>query len=350
MKTISSKSFQIIPQIINNGENIKIGRWTRTEKTDSGSGPIVKKIIKDMSNHYMVEHWVDRVKYAKSVTDNLRLNKTDAYFVPKTFISNGNVYEQFAYGTPVYDLKNPSNKIKKSATNSLANFINDMSEIKHTEHYVKQDDGIWRYADLPESVRIDFGIEKYIETYNLNQITDETKKIVDEINRHFNLNQELVFWHGDLEHENFFVDEKTGLVSIFDFEMAKLYSKYDIMYDRLDFIHYDEDDAHNMFRAKSLFDMADSLPRKTNPDFKWNYSKDGLELYEFIEDIKFCLDECFAESFSNYEEYYDRRTFIDSLNETAKRMKEVFENYKKIEEYKQARVGRIKALPGFKTK
>ncbi len=265
---IKSKSFEIT-ESANAVGDIPSGHWTYVEKISALNGLFVKK---QLLPQYSIEEdrclfWMSEQKYAKEISNRVRNLKNPNYNVPKTFISNGKVYEEFAIGHTITKLSKlkmcPVKKeaAKEKMTIALSHLINDMSELFKTQKNDKTD----CIEDL-----------SYEEAFELTRFFSDKigKKNVELIMGIFNYlanlpeNKTLVFVHGDLHHDNIIMDDQNN-ISFIDFEMSGYITMLSAMYSK-------------SLAKKDLWDLVNKLPRTKNSQLQWNFDEKIQFLYFWI--------------------------------------------------------------------
>lgn len=266
---MNTSDFVILPD--NTKEQTWNGHGTVVKPRSTLTGDFVQKqvspqgVFKD--NH---DIWLSKVKNARLIADEIRAFNNPAYYVPKTYISNGKVYEEKAAGVMLAHLpQGYLSENKDWLIPAAANFINDMSELrpvkidkKATHRYAFP--GLWfpnrkDMEELPKRF-------PFISESDWNLIWSVHRYLISLPEA-----QELVFSHNDLNGGNVFVDDEHKRVTFIDFEMAGYVSKMALMY--LGGVH----------KVPELWDYINNrLERKINKDLTWNYNKDIDQLYRLI--------------------------------------------------------------------
>ncbi len=219
--------------------------------------------------------WMYKMQTARDITDKLQ-NKP-AYFVPKTRIENGRVFEDFVSGTKLSDLSDEY--IAQNAywiIPAVANLLNDLSELEPTEHY----ENMSEYRDMTSVQFLDVDEVTNILSRRRDVIGDDNIEFIKSIYRYLLSlpeNHELVFSHNDLSGGNVFIDTENKRVSFIDFEVAGMDTKLHIMYH-----------SHFLGKIPGVWDYINNkLKRTRNKSLVWNYNADVARLYNFVWGVTF---------------------------------------------------------------
>ncbi len=299
-------------------EYIHSGAQTSAYKIQSLSGDFVLKVPKYAHS----PKWSIKIRRAKRCSDNVRKTfNNDKYFIPKTFISNGDVYEQFVPGIMAKDFnfRDMCSKEKKLYAFSMANFINDMSDMAA----IKTHENDERYQILQGAVA-NFIYSDLLDDFS-DYILPENKNFLIELYdflANCPENKTKILMHNDLNYANVFIDEKNKKVGIIDFEYIEYVSQIHLMYS-------------DFAPSKTFWDTVDSLPRKTNSEFKWEFDMDKKRLYRYTINLSNSMNK-FYDNYQNiYDSYKPARDELINVNENCKKLKPIFARLKIKEKLKQ---------------
>lgn len=250
-------------------DNVKYGRGTAVQPISVvAGGPAVEKRVSGdgvfASNHNL---WWDNVKNAKFISGQLRVIGNSAYSIPRTFISNGHVYESEARGLHLSEL--PRNFMalnREQYVESIGNFINDMAQLR-PQMFVET------RAAVPGIQAEDSNmLDKLLGVFS-NVITVRNRNFFHECYeflRDLPENREFVFSHRDLHSENIFINPETGKVSIIDFELAGYESKFSLMY------------TYSNIAKADVWAFVNKLPRRVNNDLQFDFNHDKKSVFYFM--------------------------------------------------------------------
>lgn len=270
---VKADAFQIVTEKLKD-ENIESpsGHATKVRKIDTLSGEYVVKELNENGRFGVKEEdrkqwWENSQKKSKFNSDEIRAKQNPAYMVPKTHIAHGKVREQFASGVRWRDvIGTMSHADKVWAYKALAEFINDMSELRPIEK-VEQP----QLYCLP--VRDTEMVAKIVGGWDEKYVSAEDKKLIQDIFEYMiNVpeNKTLVYGHNDLHGDNIIVDLEKRQIAIIDFECVGGQPMMNTMY------------FGALGDSKEFWDYVNGLPRTTNPDLKWNYVPEHRELLSFL--------------------------------------------------------------------
>lgn len=271
------RTFQIIEDEKRETAEVMSGHATSWETIETLSGPFgVKKINKEtgtfgrkLSEEDREKQWIADQKRAKEFSDEIRQKQNPAYFIPKTFSTYKNgVVEQIATGRRWAEIiEDLSQEDRVWAYKALAEFVNDMSELRP----VKQVDNVHGVAgihiDGPEALAEIMGSwdEKYVSAAD--------KKLIQNIYEYLMNapeNKILVWGHNDLHGDNIILDMDKRQVGIIDFELADYQPMFYSMY------------VHSLMDFSQFWEYVNTLPRSTNPNLRWNFVPEHLEMFKFL--------------------------------------------------------------------
>lgn len=222
----------------------------------------------DIKKEDRQQWWLGAQKKAAAIADEVRKKQNSAYFVPKTFVTHGKVREQYASGQRWRDVFNTfSSQDKEWACKALAQFINDMSELRP----IKYDDRVRSVPGVP--IKGPKAMAEILDSWDEKYIAPEDKKLIQELYEYLSRTPEnrlLVFGHNDLHGDNIVIDINKRQVSIIDFEMAGYKSAFDCLY------------VHSVVRIPEFWEYLNHLPRATNPELQWNFVPEHAEMYGFL--------------------------------------------------------------------
>ena len=247
------------------------GHATTVVRMDSLSGPFVEKFVKD-SGAYALRRsvWLEKQIATAQISNELRAKHNPHYYVPKTFISNGHVREQYVDGINADEYKGD----KSDFIPVIAHFINDMSELRPVQFR--------RNKSVPGTMINDVADldEKLDRVCKFNVVREQNLQLVREVYeflRDLPENNMFVFGHNDLHPGNVFVDPETGRVTIIDFELSG--------YQPMSYMLY-----AGMRSGALLWDYVNKLPRTTNSGLNWNYDANIAELYKFVRRVLYQME------------------------------------------------------------
>ncbi|MBR5153859.1 MAG: aminoglycoside phosphotransferase family protein [Alphaproteobacteria bacterium] len=244
------------------------GRGTTVSKRVASDMLVAEKTV-NPNGVYAKNHqkWFDKNVRAKKIADEIRQKNNPAYFVPKTFISHGKVREEFVDAVLLRDV--PKDWLAKNRDwidAAVAEFINDMSELRHVQQYAVPNNSLCflEVENLAE-------FQKFLDTRGVDFIAHDDKITLTEIYeflRDLPDNQEAVFGHNDLHQKNIMIDMKNKRLYIIDFELAGWRPKIWGLYCQIG--------------SAKIWNKVNKLPRTTNPDLKWNFNHDIYNLVLFM--------------------------------------------------------------------
>lgn len=263
----ATKSFEIVTSANARKTKLLSGHATVVRPMKSLAGDIVVKEHKETSGSETDSDWLAKQKNAKLIADEIRAKNNPAYFVPRTFISHGKVREEFASGVRWGDaMVKLSPEDKKWAYKALAEFVNDMSELRP----IKYDEKIRNLPRLPiKSVK---ELEDMLDTWDENDVCSEDKKLIKDIYEYLNHipeNKLMVFGHNDLHGGNVFIDVDKKRIAIIDFEMSGYRPVGNVMY-------------NGIMDFDSFWEYVNKLPRTTNPNLYWEFIPEHRDLNKFL--------------------------------------------------------------------
>ena len=213
------------------------------------------------------EQWFENNKNARIISREIRALDNPAYFVPTTFISHREVYEQFVDGTK---LRNVGEKYLENHQHELicaiGNFINDMTELRPVK--IKKSNNSVPGVRLKDVNELNGLLDNFSSV--LSKSVQKTIKDVYVYLRDLPENNEFVFAHKDLHPNNIIINTKTNLISIIDFEMSGYQSKFAAMYQM------------GTTSFPELWDYINHLPRTKNPNLQWDFDNKKQELFRFL--------------------------------------------------------------------
>ena len=216
----ATKSFEIVTSANARKTKLLSGHATVVRPMKSLVGDIVVKEHKETAGSETDADWLAKQKNAKLIADEIRKKNNPAYIVPRTFISHGKVREEFVVGRPWHEIiKTLSPQDKEWAYKALAEFVNDMSELRP----IKYDEKIRNLPRLPiKGVK---ELENMLDTWDENDVCSEDKKLIKDIYEYLSRipeNKLNVFGHNDLHGNNIIIDLDKRQIAIIDFEMSGL--------------------------------------------------------------------------------------------------------------------------------
>lgn len=308
------KVFEIVTDTKTETKVLPSGHATVVRRQETLSGDIVIKEKKEEFKSATNEEWLEKQINAAQIADEIRAKNNPAYVVPKTFIAHGKVREQFIDGIRwrnLFKLLSPADQ--EWAFNALAEFVNDMSELRP----VKYDS---RACGVPKlRIRDSDVLARILDAWDEKYVSRENKKLIQDIYEYLSKipeNKLMVFGHNDLHGDNVIIDLQKRQIAIIDFELSGYKSAYDTMYG-------------GMLDSESFWKRVNMLPRTTNPDLTWDFVREHRDLHKFL-------------SWGYYEIVYLGKS-IESMSDIIKtqcdRMRRVFEvaqqKSKKITENKK---------------
>lgn len=262
-------TFHIAKSEDKKSDDLFVGHATVAQKAAALTGDIVvKEYLRNRSFSSQAE-WMEKQKSAKKITDEIRAKNNPAYFVPRTFIAHGKVREEFASGVRWGDaMVKLSPEDKKWVYKALAEFINDMSELRP----IKYSDKV---SGVPGMGRINNAADlaQMLDGWDEAHVSAEDKKLIQDIYDYLNQipeNKLMVFGHNDLHGGNVFIDVDKKRIAIIDFELAGYKSAFNIMYN-CGLIHSDD-----------FWKDVNMLPRSKNPELFWPAVSEHRALYKFL--------------------------------------------------------------------
>ncbi|MBQ8255534.1 MAG: phosphotransferase [Alphaproteobacteria bacterium] len=273
---IFSKEFKVIKkEEIEEPQDFPFGHATSVRRQETSSGDVVvKQINKKGPLPFNVNEqsakklmWMAGQQNGKKIADEIRKKNNPAYFVPRTFISHSKVREQFASGQlwrDVIDTLSPEEK--KWAYKALAEFINDMSELRPVR---AADEGF----GLSSSIRTSDDMAKALDGVDEQFLSAEDKRLFQDVYDYLSQipeNQIMVFGHNDLHGGNILIDTEKKQLSIIDFELSGYRTAFDTMY------------TFGLLRVPELWEYVNKLPRSTNPNLTWHFIPEHVQLHKFL--------------------------------------------------------------------
>lgn len=263
----ATKSFEIVTSANARKTKLLSGHATVVRPMKSLAGDIVVKEHKETAGSETDADWLARQKNAKLIADEIRKKNNPAYIVPRTFISHGKVREEFVSGRPWHEIiKTLSPQDKEWAYKALAEFVNDMSELRP----IKYDEKIRNLPRLPiKGVK---ELEDMLDTWDENDVCSEDKKLIKDIYEYLSRipeNKLNVFGHNDLHGNNIIIDLDKRQIAIIDFEMSGYRPVGNVMY-------------NGIMDFDSFWEYVNKLPRTTNPNLYWEFIPEHRDLNKFL--------------------------------------------------------------------
>ena len=261
------KSFEIVTSANARKTNLLSGHATVVRLMKSLAGDIVVKEHKETAGSETDADWLAKQKNAKLIADEIRKKNNPAYIVPRTFISHGKVREEFVSGQRWRDvIETLSPQDKEWAYKALAEFVNDMSELRT----IKYDEKIRNLPRLPiKGVK---ELETILDTWNEKYVSAEDKKLIKDIYEYLSSvpeNKLNVFGHNDLHGDNIIIDLEKRQIAIIDFEMSGYRPVGNVMYNGI--MDFDR-----------FWEYVNKLSRTTNPNLYWEFILEHRELNKFL--------------------------------------------------------------------
>ena len=269
--------FQIVPD---DGKKVEAdlpsGHATVVRKIETLTGDVVVKEINkkngmfsaDIKEEDRQQWWLEAQKKAELIADEVRKKQNHAYFVPKTFVAHGKVREQYASGQRWRDVfKTLSPQDKEWACKALAQFVNDMSELRPIKH----DNRVRSVPGVP--IKGPGALADILDSWDAKYVAPEDKKLIQDVYEYLSRtpeNQLMVFGHNDLHGDNIIIDIDKRQISIIDFELAGYQSAFDGLY------------VHSIVQIPEYWEYLNGLPRATNPGLQWNFVPEHAEMYRFL--------------------------------------------------------------------
>lgn len=255
--------------------NLPSGHATSARRQQTLNQDIVVKEINEETGRFSVKKedraqwWMNSQKKSKEISDEIRAKNNPAYFVPKTYISHGKVYEDFATGVRWRDAwKDMTPDDKRWAFSVLAEFINDMSELRPC----KIDTSNRALSTLP--IKGPDDLAKFLGRIDDKYMSVADKELIQEIYEYLVQTPEhqmMVFGHNDLHGDNIIVDLENRRLAIIDFECSGYKTAFATMY------------ARAMYAFPEFWEYINKLPRAQNPDLTWGFRKEHHDLYNFLD-------------------------------------------------------------------
>lgn len=272
----SLKGFQIIRDVEPVVNDASFGHATVVRKRSAlDKDIVVKEINQDgvfdekMTGEDRKNWWLESQKNAALISDEIRAKNNPAYFVPRTYISHGKVYEEFASGNRWRDIyKDISSEDLDWIFMGLAKFINDMSELRP----IKYVDKVSKVCGLPQ-IKSSYDLQRKLSKVDEKYISAKNKKLIQDIYDYLLQvpeNKIMVFGHNDLHGDNIIIDIDEKQLSIIDFECAGYESAFKTMYVR------------GMFDYPFFWQCINELPRTKNSNFSWGFVSEHRDLYKFL--------------------------------------------------------------------
>lgn len=261
------KSFEIVTNAEPEKTDLLSGHATAVLKVRTLDKDIVVKERKPNAKSGTTEGWLAQQKHAKAIADEIRKKNNPAYIVPRTFISHGKVREEFVSGQRWRDvIKTLSPQDKEWAYKALAEFVNDMSELRP----IKYDEKIKSLPRLPiKGVK---ELETILDTWDEKYVSAEDKKLIKDIYEYLSSvpeNKLNVFGHNDLHGDNIIIDLEKRQIAIIDFEMSGYRPVGNVMYNGI--MDFDR-----------FWEYVNKLPRTTNPNLYWEFILEHRDLNKFL--------------------------------------------------------------------
>lgn len=268
-------NFTMVASDDNEFVDLPSGHATSVRRQETLTGDIVVKEINTRTGLFNEDSdedrrrvWFGNHKRAQMISGEIRTKKNPAYFVPKTFISHGKVREQFVSGQRLRDVwQGLSQDDKNWVYEALAQFINDMSELRPVRYGAKVR-GVPRIG-----VRGIKGLQEFIGGWDEKYVSAEDKQLICDIYQYLSRtpeNKMMVFGHNDLHGGNIMIDLEKRQLSIIDFEMAGYRPAFESMY------------TARMTDFENFWRYVNSLPRKNNASWQWNFVPEHRDLFKFL--------------------------------------------------------------------
>ena len=272
---IFSKQFKVIKKDEDdNTSDFSFGHMTSVRRQETLNGDIVVKQMNAIKEKNPVLRganllvWLGRQQDGKKIADEIRKKNNPAYFVPRTFIAHGKVREQFASGQLWRDvIATMSQEDKEWAYKALAEFVNDMSELRPVQHLSKEQ-SVARIGvkSSEEMTQILDGVdEKYLD--------QEDKQLIQDVYDYLSQipeNNLMVFGHNDLHGGNIIIDLEKKKLSIIDFELSGYRTAFEVMY------------SFGPLKVPEFWEYINKLPRSTNPNLNWTFVLEHAQLHQFL--------------------------------------------------------------------
>lgn len=263
----ATKSFEIVTSANARKTNLLSGHATVVQPMKSLVGDIVVKEHKETVGSETDADWLAKQKNAKLIADEIRKKNNPAYIVPRTFISHGKVREEFVSGQRWRDIiKTLSPQDKEWAYKALAEFINDMSELRP----IKYDNNIRSVSRLP--IKGIKELSSILDTWDEKYVSVEDKQLIKDIYEYLSSipeNKLMVFGHNDLHGDNIIIDLDKRQIAIIDFEMSGYRPVGNVMYNGI--MDFDR-----------FWEYVNKLPRTTNPNLYWEFIPEHRDLNKFL--------------------------------------------------------------------
>lgn len=267
----SDKAFSIVSAPEQTPDAPKAGHGTIAYPRSTLSGDIVEKRVSPRGTFAgRPEFWLDKAKAAQRFSDAVRALNNPAYYVPKTYISHGKVYEEKAPGVPLSELsRDELRKNQEWIIPAIANFINDMSEL----HPMKRRRITYPRKKVPGIIVSGENELSQVLLAHSDIVSKSDRNLIIAIYRYLLTLPECserIWSHNDLHAGNIFIDTKKHRVAFIDFEMTGYNTKLQLMYHGL------------LGRGQIREYINNKLERKTNPDLTWNYDDVERQLYRLV--------------------------------------------------------------------
>ncbi len=263
----ATKSFEIVTSANARKTKLLSGHATVVRPMKSLVGDIVVKEHKETAGSETDADWLAKQKNAKLIADEIRKKNNPAYIVPRTFISHGKVREEFVSGQRWRDIiKTLSPQDKEWAYKALAEFVNDMSELRP----IKYDNNIRSVSRLP--IKGIKELSSILDTWDEKYVSVEDKQLIKDIYEYLSSipeNKLNVFGHNDLHGDNIIIDLEKRQIVIIDFEMSGYRPVGNVMYNGI--MDFDR-----------FWEYVNKLPRTTNPNLYWEFILEHRDLNKFL--------------------------------------------------------------------
>ena len=271
---IFSKHFKVMKKEEDEDKSdFRFGHVTSVRRQETLTGDIVVKQMNNKGAFNTNEQsakklmWMAGQQNGKKIADEIRKKNNPAYFVPKTYISHGKVREEFASGQLWRDvIATLSPEDKEWAYKALAEFVNDMSELRPVR---AADEGF----ALSASVKTSDDMAKALAGVDEQYLSAEDKRLFQEVYDYLSQipeNKFMVFGHNDLHGGNILVDIEKKQLSIIDFELSGYRIAFDTMY------------SFGLLRVPEFWEYVNKLPRSTNPNLTWHFIPEHVQLHKFL--------------------------------------------------------------------
>ena len=145
-------------------------------------------LLADIKEEDRQQWWLEAQKKAELIADEVRKKQNHAYFVPKTFVAHGKVREQYASGQRWRDVfKTLSPQDKEWACKALAQFVNDMSELRPIKH----DNRVRSVPGVP--IKGPGALADILGTWDEKYVAPEDKKLIQDVYEYLINNKKVMY-------------------------------------------------------------------------------------------------------------------------------------------------------------